>query len=166
MMKKFAFAAFAAVPALVFTSCSSPEESATDSVKDVLVDLTELIKDNKSACIVDLVDELHAFVEDVTPDLMSDFEDLTDAERAAVIVNVLKSDEGKKLVAELESLSTNESLLKVVNKAMNGKVDSAADLPMETKLQAVDICANLVKIAVTLGIDKPSVQEGIEKGME
>ena len=166
MLKKFAFVAFAAVPALVFTSCSSSEESATSAAKNVVEDLTELVKDNKSASVIDMVAALHEYVEEETPDLIAEFEDLTDAERAAVIVSVLKSDEGKKLLAEIEALSANESVAKVVGKAMSSGPEELSDFPLETKLQVVDIAANVLKVAVTLGIDKKEVQKAVEKAMD
>lgn len=163
MLKKIAFVAFAAVPALVFTSCSSPEEAATDSVKDVIVDLTELLDDNKSESLEDIIDELHGFVADVTPDLIDEFEDLTVEERVAVIKSIAESEEAKKLVPVVMALSGNDSIQKLSATAMSGDSTGVAAMPLETKMQAVDICANLVKIAIALGIDDPKVQEALDK---
>ena len=161
MLKKFAFVAFASVPALVFSSCSSPEESATDSLKDAVADLAELIEDNKSESVEDIIAELNDFFADVTPDLIAEFENLTDAERVAVIKNIAQSEEGKKLVAAFQSLQGNESLGKLVPTAMMGDTSHVAALPLETKLQAVDICANLVKLAVAIGVERTEVQKAL-----
>ena len=163
MLKKFAFVAFAAVPALVFTSCSSPEEAATDSVKDAVADLAELSEDNKSESIEDIIDELNDFFADVTPELIEEFEDLTDAERVAVIKNIAQCEEGKKLITAFSSLEGNESLAKLVPSAMSGDTSKVAELPLETKLQTVDICANLVKLAVAIGVDRPEVQKALKE---
>lgn len=163
MLKKFAFVAFAAVPALVFTSCSSPEEAATSSVKDVIEDLTELIEDNKTETLEKIIDELHEFMADVTPDLIDEFEDLTVAERVAVIKNIASSDEGKKLVSTLQTLSTNESIAKLVPAAMMGDMAPVSQIPMDTKMQTVDICANFVKLALAIGLDDEEVQKALRE---
>lgn len=163
MLKKFAFAAFAAVPALVFSSCSSPEEAATDSVKDAVVDLAELIEDNKSESVEDIIAEINDYLADVTPDLIAEFEDLTEAERVAVIKNIAQSEEGKKLGAAFQSLQDNESLGKLLSTAMFGDTSHVAALPLETKLQAVDICANLVKLAIAIGVDSREVQKALDE---
>ena len=166
MLKKCALLAFAAIPAFVFSSCSSSEESATSAAKNVVEDLTDLVKENKSASIIDMVAALHEYVEEETPDLVAEFKDLSDAERASVIVNVLKSDEGKKLIAELETLSANESVAKVVGEAMSNGTENLAEFPMETKMQIIEIGANVLKVGVSLGIDKAAVQKAVGKAMD
>ena len=47
---------------------------------------------------------------------------------------------------------------------MAGEADPAAMAaaqPMKTKFQVVDICANLLKISIGLGVDSPTVQAAL-----
>lgn len=163
MLKKFAFAAFAAVPALVISSCSPSVESTSDDVKDVLVEIAEILDDNKNESIEDIIDELNDYIADVTPDLVETIAELSPQDRAAVVASLKDCEEFKKFQTAAAGLQSNPQVMKIAGTAMMGDTSAVTEIPLETKLQMVDIVANLVKIAVAFGPDNPEVQKAMKE---
>lgn len=161
-MKKFTYLAVAATSALVFTSCSSPEEKATDAVKDTLEDLTELVNENKDEDLETAIDELHSLLEKRTPQIISALEDLSDAERVTFINNVVNLPEVKTLTMTVMSAANSPVALSAA-KLSDDPAAADAVLPMESRMKLVDICANLAKIGVALRLEREDVRDAFKK---
>ena len=151
---------FAVVPALVLSSCSTPEESATSEVVDCLSSLTELMVDVQDEDLATAIDELHSFLESETPGLVAALGDLDEAQKVTVINNVKQSPELAKLIATAGSLQ-NSPL--VVSTAMVGQEKLAKGMSLETKMKIVDIAANIAKITVALGVvESENVRDALD----
>ena len=159
-MKTFAYLGFAVVPAIVLSSCSSPEESATADVVDCLDSLTELVHDVQDEDLTTAIDELHSFLEAETPGLVAALGDLDEAQKVTVINNVKQSPELAILIATIKG--AQESPL-VQATAMTSPEKVAQQMSLDTKMKIVDIAANIAKITVALGVvDSENVRKALD----
>lgn len=159
-MKTFTYLSFAVVPALVLSSCSSPEESATADVVDCLSSLTELVKDVQTENLETAIDELHSFLESETPGLVAALGDLDEAQKVTVINNVKQSPELANLIAAINAAKASPLVLTTT---MTGPDKVAQQMSLDTKMKIVDIAANLVKITVALGVVE---SENVRKALD
>ena len=101
-MNRFAYLGLIAVPALVLSSCSTPEERAENMVKGYIVSLTKVVEQNNGKDLAAMVDALDAFLEEVTPELVNEMERLQPSQRLGVVEIVGKSEELKQLLEALK----------------------------------------------------------------
>ena len=174
-MKKFIYpAVFFAPVACMVTSCSEPYEE----VEDYMEELSEVIKDNEDESLVDLIDAVHEYTQDETPDLVDTLVDLDEAERKVVVEKVIKSDAMKLLVKRVlqaaiaQAVDHPEIIRTVIEMTQNHYIneeqffETMSDiLPYETQMQLIDIAGDMVKIAVAAGLDQRAVQKEAEAAL-
>jgi hypothetical protein len=102
-MNKIAYLGVLAVPALVLSSCSTPEERAVDVVKGYIVSLTKVVEQNNGKDLATMVDALDVFLEKVTPELVREMERVEPSQRLGVLEVVGKSEELKQLLVVLKN---------------------------------------------------------------
>lgn len=159
-MNKYTYIALALAPMVCITAQATPEEAAQTTIKAAITNLTTQLADAKNKDLPTLISELDALLSRSTPEILATLEPLTDEQRLAVITGLMQAPELSALMAAVESLNESKAAASVMP-AIGGATDPAsfaASMPLKTKLQAVDITANLLKIALGLGIDSPTVQ--------
>lgn len=159
-MNKYTYIALALAPMVCITAQATPEEAAQTTIKAAISNLTTQLADAKDKDLPALISELDALLSRCTPEILTSLEPLTDEQRLTVITGLMQSPELGALMAAVEPLSESKAAATMLP-AIGGEADPAglaASIPLKTKLQAVDITANLLKIAFGLGIDSPTVQ--------
>lgn len=159
-MNKYTYIALALAPMACITAQATPEVAAQTTIKAAITNLTTQLADAKDKDLPTLISELDALLSRCTPEILTSLEPLTDEQRLAVITGLMQSPELGALMAAVEPLGESKAAATVMP-AIGGETDPAslaASMSLKTKLQAVDITANLLKIALGLGIDSPTVQ--------
>ena len=141
-------------------------------------ELSEVIKDNEDESLVDLIDAVHEYTQDETPDLVDTLVDLDEAERKVVVEKVIKSDAMKLLVKRVlqaaiaQAVDHPEIIRTVIEMTQNHYIneeqffETMSDiLPYETQMQLIDIAGDMVKIAVAAGLDQRAVQKEAEAAL-
>lgn len=158
-MNKYSFFALALAPMVCMTVQATPEDDAAGAIKATMSNLTTLVKEGTAKDLPTLISELDALLSRDTPYILTQLEPLTNEQRKNVIIALSGSPEfmGLMEVAVLlqQSQAANE-LMPVIGGVIDPQT-YIAGTPLKTKLQVIDICANLLKISLGLGIDSPEV---------
>ena len=162
-MFKYTCLALALAPAVCMTAQANPEVAATTAIRATIGNLTTIIENSQTKDLPAFVSEVDALLSRATPEILSTLEPLTDEQRVAVITALMQAPELAQFMGSIEPLMASPAAGELMP-AMSGQVDPAAlaaAQPMKTKLQFIDICANLLKISIALGVDSPTVQAAI-----
>ncbi len=163
-MNKFTYFLLAALPAMYCTSCSDSREAAQESIANIQELLNACIEDNKNNSFEDLVDDMHSEILPELKALVASLEDMSPGDKFEVW-RTMKETEGIKKAwrKELERRfpakkaekedeyssyhdyrSRDELLLGVYT-------DAAKGLPMQTKLQLLDLAGEYIKYEFEIG---------------
>lgn len=151
----------ALVPLAGMVAQATPEVDAQNTIKATMSSLATLMSSSQDKELPALIADLDSLLAGSTPGILTALEPLTDEQRVAVIMGLMQSPELGAVCEALAPLSESKAAAAVMP-AIVGEADPAsipATLPYKTKLQVVDIAANLLKIAIGLGIDSPACQQ-------
>ncbi len=160
-MNKHVFFAMALAPVVCMTAQATPEVAALDSIKAAMRNLTTVVSSAQDKDLPALVAELDAVLSAAVPGILTQLEPLTDEQRLSVIQGLMQAEELGQLVEGAAPLAEGKAAATLMP-AIAGEADPvalSASLPFKTKVQVVDIAANLLKLAIGLGADSPAVQE-------
>ena len=149
----------ALAPMACMTAQASPEATAQDTIKAALTQLTTRLHGAQDKDLPTLISALDAQLSCSTPAILQALEPLTNAQRLSVIQGLMEAEEVNTFMAAGPTLGESKALTTLMP-ALTGEGDIGevfATLPFKTKLQVVDIAANLLKICIGLGIDSPEV---------
>lgn len=158
-MTKYTYMALALAPMVCMTVQASPEVAAQDTIKAALTQLTARLNGAQEKDLPTLIAELDAQLSASTPAILQALEPLTNAQRASVIQGLMAAPELQALAAAAAPLGEGQAAAAIMP-AIAGDADPAelaASLPYKTKMQVIDVAANLLKICIGLGIDSPEV---------
>ncbi len=162
-MFKYTCLALALAPAVCMTAQANPEVTATTTIRAAIGNLASVASQSQTKDLPAVISEIDALLSRSTPEILSTLEPLTDEQRVAVITALMQAPEIAQLMGSLEPLMASPAAAELMP-VMAGEADPAAMAaaqPMKTKLQFIDICANLLKISIALGVDSPTVQAAI-----
>lgn len=157
-----------AVPALCMSVQATPETAAQDAIKGAIVNLSDCAAASSDKDLPTLISEVNTILTNVTPGILTALEPLTNEQKVTVIQAIMTSEEIGKLAEATAPLSESKAAATVMP-AVAGEADPmslTADMTMQTKLQVIDIVANIAKIAIGLGVDTPAVLEMFMGGEE
>lgn len=160
-MNKYTFFAMAMAPMVCMTVQANPEVAALDSIKAAIRNLTTVVSGAQDKDLPTLVADLDAVLSAAVPGILTQLEPLTDEQRLSVIQGLMQAEELGQLAEGAAPLAEGKAAATVMP-AIAGEGDPvalSASLPFKTKTQLVDITANLLKLAIGLGVDSPAVQE-------
>lgn len=166
-MNKYTYFALALAPVVCMTAQATPEVAALDSIKSAMRDLTTLVSTSQEKDLPTLVADLDSVLAAAMPGILTQLEKLTDEQRMSVIQGISQAEELSKLMEGMAPLCEGKAAATVMP-AVSGEADPvalSASLPFKTKLQVVDITANLLKLVIGLGIDSPAVQQMFDEMM-
>lgn len=158
-MTKYTYMALALAPMVCMTVQASPEVTAQDTIKAALTQLTARLDGAQDKDLPTLISELDAQLSASTPAIVQALEPLTNEQRLSVMQELMSAPELNALVAAAAPLSEGKAAAALMPTII-GEADPqelAATLPFKTKLQVIDIAANLLKICIGFGIDNPAV---------
>lgn len=158
-MTKYTYMALALAPMVCMTVQASPEVAAQDTIKAAITQLTARLNGAQDKDLPALISELDAQLSASTPAILQALEPLTNAQRAGVIQGLMTAPELQALATAAAPLSEGQAAAALMP-AIAGDANPAelaATLPYKTKLQVIDVAANLLKICIGLGIDSPEV---------
>ncbi len=150
-------------PAVCMTAQANPEVAATTSIRAAIGHLAAVAADSQTKDLPTIISEIDALLSRSTPEILASLESLTDEQRVAVITALMQAPEIAQLMGSLEPLMASPAAAELMP-VMAGEADPAAMAaaqPLKTKLQVIDICANLLKISIALGVDSPTVQAAL-----
>lgn len=158
-MTKHTYLALALAPMACMAVQASPEVTAQDTIKAALTQLTVCLDGAQDKDLPTLISELDAQLSAGTPAILQALEPLTNAQRAGVIQGLMTAPELNALVAAAAPLSEGKAAAALMPTITGEATPTAlsSTLPFKTKLQVIDIAANLLKICIGLGIDSPDV---------
>ena len=142
------------VAAVCCVSCSSPEDRAEDAILSFAEDLEEILSENRSASPEIIIDEVHDYVTDNTPDVLADLSELTDSQKARLVKNLHK----QKAFDDLASIS-ERVLRDKMRKNSNSQEKLWKSLPVESRVKVVETATCLAKIFVTLCFNEEVIFE-------
>ena len=158
-MNKYSFFALALAPMVCMTVQATPEDDAAGAIKATMSNLTTLVKEGTAKDLPTLISELDSLLARATPNILTQLEPLTNEQRKNVIIALSGSPEFMELM-EVAALLQQSQAANELMPVIGGVIDPQtyiAGTPLKTKLQVIDICANLLKISLGLGIDSPEV---------
>lgn len=158
-MNKHTFFALALAPMVCLTVQATPEDDAATAIKATMSNLTTLVKEGTQKDLPTLISELDSLLSRSTPHILTQLEPLTNEQRRNVITALYGSPEFMGLM-EVAALLQQSQAANELMPVIDGIIDPhqyVAGMPLKTKLQVIDICANLLKISLGLGIDSPEV---------
>ncbi|MBR3902022.1 MAG: hypothetical protein IKJ29_00010 [Akkermansia sp.] len=159
-MNRYTYFALALAPVVCMTAQATPEVAALDSLKAAVRDLTTLVSSSQEKDLPTLVADLDTLLATAMPGILTQLEPLTDEQRLSVIQGIMQSEELGKLAEAAAPLCESKAAAPLMP-ALSGEGDPvalSASLPFKTKVQVVDIAANVLKLAIGLGVDSPAVQ--------
>ena len=162
-MFKYTCLALALAPAVCMTAQATPEVTAATTIRAAIGNLATIVANSQTKDLPAFASEVDSLLARSTPEILATLEPLTDEQRVAVIVALMQAPECALLMGSLEPLMSSPAaaeLMPVVAGEANPAAVAAA-LPLKTKLQMIDICSNLLKISIALGVDSPTVQAAI-----
>lgn len=162
-MFKYTCLALALAPAVCMTAQANPEVNATTTIRAAISNLAAVAANSQTKDLPTVISEIDALLSRSTPEILSTLEPLTDEQRVAVITALMQAPELAQLMESLEPLMSSPAAAELMP-VMAGEADPAAMAaaqPIKTKFQVVDICANLLKISIALGVDSPTVQAAL-----
>lgn len=160
-MNKHTLFAMAMAPMVCMTVQANPEVAALDSIKAAMRNLTTVMSTSQDKDLPTLVADLDAVLSAAVPGILTQLEPLTDEQRLSVLQGLMQAEELGQMMEGAAPLAEGKAAATVMP-AIAGEADPvalSASLPFKTKTQVVDITANLLKLAIGLGIDSPAVQE-------
>lgn len=158
-MTKYTYMALALAPMVCMTVQATPEVTAQDTIKAALTQLASRLDGAQDKDLPTLISELDAQLAASTPAILQALEPLTNEQRLNVIQGLMAAEELNALVTAAAPLSEGKAATTIMP-ALSGEADPAelaSALPFKTKLQVIDIAANLLKICIGLGIDSPQI---------
>lgn len=163
-MNKFTYFLLAALPAMYCTSCSDSREAAQESIANIQESLKECIENNKNNSFEDLVDDMHSEILPELKALVASLEDMSPGDKFEVWRTMKEADGIKKAWREeLERRfpdknkvdeNGSSSLYYYRPRAellLDVYADAAKGLPMQTKLQLLDLAEEYVKYEFEIG---------------
>lgn len=159
-MHKYTYITMALAPIACMSSWATPEAAATTAIQSALSEMTTLVNQSAQKDVPAIVSELDALLARTTPGILASLEPLTNEQRMAVIGNIMQAPEIGGLMESVGRLQESPAAA-AITPIVDGDADPmtfAATQTLQTKVKVVDICANLLKIALGLGIDTPEVQ--------
>ena len=155
-MNKYTYIALALAPVAGMTVQASPEVTAQDTIKAALTQLATQLSGSQEKDLPSIVAELDSLLASCTPGILQALEPLTAEQRSTVLSSIMQAEEINALAAAAAPLSEGKAAATVM----------PASLTPQTKMQMVDITANLLKIGIALGLDSPAVLESFMGGSE
>ena len=158
-MNKYAYITLALAPMACMTVQASPEVTAQDTIKAAITQLTTQLSGAQDKDLATLVADLDAVLSSCTPGILQALEPLTAEQRMNVMAAISEAAEMGALAEAAAPLSEGKAAA-VVMPAIAGEEDPMAlvnTLSYKTKIQLIDITANLLKISIALGLDSPAI---------
>ena len=162
-MNKYIWLSLAAAPIVCLSSCSSPEQAGSTDVITTIKQLTELMNNSKSATTPQVVAGVHAIITKAAPSIIESFSAMTDEQKVAAIKAIAESPELAALMEAASSMQASPAVTSVMPAFMNDRAAAKVveELPLETKMQTVDIAAAVIKIALAIGVDQESMRNSL-----
>ena len=167
-MNKYTYIALALAPVAGMTVQASPEVTAQDTIKAALTQLATQLSGSQEKDLPTIVAELDSLLTSCTPGILQALEPLTAEQRSTVLSSIMQSEEINALTASAAPLAEGKAAATVMP-AVAGEGDPmtlVTSLTPQTKMQMVDITANLLKIGIALGLDSPAILESFMGGSE
>ncbi len=158
-MTQYSYIALALAPVVCLTAQATPEATAQDTIKTALTQLTTRLSNAQDKDLPTLISELDAQLADSTPAILQALEPLNNEQRLSVIQGLMQATELSALMEASAPLAEGKAAATLMP-AISGETpptELAATLPYKTKLQIIDIAANLLKICIGLGVDDPAI---------
>ena len=88
---------------------------------------------------------------------------MTDEQKVAAIKAIAESPELAALMEAASSMQTSPAVTSVMPAFMNDRAAAKVveELPLETKMQTVDIAAAVIKIALAIGVDQEAMRNSL-----
>ena len=154
-MNKYTFSALLLAPMVCLTAYADNATTAQDTLKGAIVELTALTNSSKDKEPEPLIADIHALLTKVTPGILCALEPLTDEERMSVIGALSQSPELAALMQAAEPMGESKAAATLMPLVSGENPAAAADaISYGSKMQLIDIVANITKIAIGLGADK------------
>lgn len=160
-MNKYTYIALALAPMACMTVQASPEVTAQDTIKSAITQLTTQLSGAQDKDLPTIVSEIASVLSSCTPGILQSLEPLTNEQRMTVVSSLMASEEMNALSMAAAPLAEGKAAAEVMP-AVSGEGDPmalVATLSSKTKIETVDIVANLLKIGIALGLDSPAMLE-------
>ena len=160
-MNKYTYIALALAPMACMTVQASPEVTAQDTIKSAITQLSTQLSGAQDKDLATVVSEIASVLSSCTPGILQALEPLTNEQRMAVVSALMESEEMNALAMAAAPLAEGKAATEVMP-AVSGEGDPmalVATLSSKTKIETVDIVANLLKIGIALGLDSPELLE-------
>lgn len=160
-MNKYTYIALALAPVACMTVQASPEVTAQDTIKAALTQLATQLSGSQEKDLPTIVAELDSLLASCTPGILQALEPLTAEQRSTVLSAIMQAEEINAFAAAAAPLAEGKAAATVMP-AVAGEGDPmelVTSLATRTKIQIVDITANLLKIGLALGLDSPAILE-------
>lgn len=158
-MKQYALTSLFAVSCACLYSCSAPEQVTQFAAKETISELTNLVAAHRDSDTATAVSSLHAFLADRTPIIIAAVKDMPVEEKIKLIQEIKQSAELKKLVETAMSISDGKLVKSYTELDDFEPEDIAGKLSFDTKIQLIEIVADIAKISVALGIENEKVRD-------
>lgn len=162
-MNRYTYLALAAVPAICLSACSESSQPTTVSAIDPNVFIAELattLETNKNADLPTYINALHKLMQKNTPGVIKSLAAMTDEQKITLIQQIPSSESASKIIATAITMQ-NSKVAETISLIVADKNTAKVNISLESKLQFVDISADIIKIAIALGVDKPQIQEAL-----
>ena len=160
-MNKDTSIALALAPMACMTVQASPEVTAQDTIKAAVTQLSTQLSGAQDKDLPTIVSEIASILSSCTPGILQSLEPLTNEQRMTVVSSLMASEEMNALALAAAPLAEGKAAAEVMP-AVSGEADPMAlvsTLSSKTKIETVDIVANLLKIGIALGLDSPAMLE-------
>lgn len=160
-MNKYTYIALALAPMACMTVQASPEVTAQDTIKAAVTQLSTQLSGAQDKDLPTIVSEIASVLSSCTPGILQSLEPLTNEQRMTVVSSLMASEEMNALAMAAAPLAEGKAAAEVMP-AVSGEGDPmalVATLSSKTKIETVDIVANLLKIGIALGLDTPELLE-------
>ena len=160
-MNKYTYIALALAPMACMTVQASPEVTAQDTIKAAVTQLSTQLSGAQDKDLPTIVSEIASVLSSCTPGILQALEPLTNEQRMTVVSSLMASEEMNALAMAAAPLAEGKAAAEVMP-AVSGEGDPmalVATLSSKTKIETVDIVANLLKIGIALGLDSPELLE-------
>lgn len=158
-MNHYAIISMLAAPAACVCSCTSSESVKTFAATEIISELASLIASHKDSDVSVAVNDLHSYLSRRTDFIIVAVKDMSDDDKMKLIQGIKQSEELKKLIEVIMSMEDGK-LVKTYTEADDLNPEKiAGDLPFETKMQLIDIVADIAKISVALGVEKEKIRD-------
>lgn len=158
-MNKYTYIALALAPMACMTVQASPEVTAQDTIKAAVTQLSTQLSGAQDKDLPTIVSEIASVLSSCTPGILQSLEPLTNEQRMTVVSSLMASEEMNALAMAAAPLAEGKAAAEVMP-AVSGEGDPmalVATLSSKTKIETVDIVANILKIGIALGLDSPEL---------